>query len=721
MTEQNKEWFATSELAGMNGMPKNVRNITIKANKEGWKSRPRNGRGGGLEYHLSSLPVETQAALIKQHMPAPAKSSSDNAEFSYDAQALWQHYDSKPQKQKDVAKHKLNLLLQVMALNENSGATLKNAFALVADQNDISERTMHGWYHGTKSKKGVKFYARQDWLAALVPGFVGRTVTADMDDEAWEFYKADYLRLEQPEFEACYYRLQRAAAEHGWKIPSKKTLERRIKAIPLATRVYLREGEAGLIKLFPAQQRTVQELHALEWINGDGYQHNVFVRMPNGDITRMKTWFWQDVYSRKILAYRVDESENTDTIRASFGDVVDQFGIPEHVTIDNTRAAANKWMTGGVKNRYRFTVKEDDPLGLFPTLGIKVHWTSVLAGKGHGQAKPVERAFGVGGLGEYLDKHPKFEGAYTGPNTQAKPENYAKKAVPVETFLAVLEQEILAWNAKPGRRTEICQGMKSFDEAFTESYQSAVIRTANQEQRRMWLLMAEAIKVQKDGTFSLDAGSATGQGKNRYHAPSLLDFAGQKITVRFDPQALHEIVYAYTLDNRYIGEAICIEATGFGDTEAARSFNKHRTRFIKATKLAAKAEVAMDAMEVAQRLPLQPQPETANPKVVRPLRPAPQLGRHVPQPELTPEQRRDLVEWQQKEFKQPRVKPVGVSDGDPYANFRRWKNLDKRLKAGEVIPASDQKFWAMYQKGDEFRFMQDFTADFESFDESVEA
>ncbi|MDI5536311.1 hypothetical protein MJM28_30990, partial [Salmonella enterica subsp. enterica serovar Montevideo] len=41
---------------------------------------------------------------------------------------------------------------------------------------------------------------------------------------------------------------------------------------------------------------------------------------------------------------------------------------------------------------------EDDPKGLFLLMGAKMHWTSVVAGKGWGQAKPVERAFGVGGL-----------------------------------------------------------------------------------------------------------------------------------------------------------------------------------------------------------------------------------------------------------------------------------------------------------------------------------
>lgn len=719
-----KEWFTADELAGMPALPKHKRSINRLAIKSLWQSRTVKVRGGlANEYHLSSLPMETQAALIKKYIPVPqpVSASKSKTDFSYDKDALWAHYDRKPQPQKAEAQRRVDLLLQVMTLVEAGSMTLKNAFAAVAKQHDISARTMQGWYNGTKTKPGLKKYDRVDWLAAAIPGFVGRTATADMDEKAWAFFKADYLRLEQPEYEACYYRLQRAAAEYGWKIPSKKTVERRIKAIPTPTRVFLREGEAGLMKMFPAQQRTVEDMYALEWVNGDGYLHNVFVKMPGQDKpVRLKTWFWQDVYSRKILAYRVDETENTDSIRTSFGDVVEQFGIPEHVTIDNTRAAANKWMTGGVPNRYRFKVKEDDPLGLFPTLDINVHWSSVHAGKGHGQAKPIERAFGVGGLGEYLDKHPKFAGAYTGTNPMAKPENYAKTAVPVDTFLAVIEQEIIAWNAKPDRRTEICAGVKSFDQAFNESYQSAIIRKANKEQCRMWLLMAEAINVRRiDGTFTLDAGSAIGKGKNRYHAPELFEHRGQKVTVRFDPQALHETVYVYTLDNRFICEAGCIEAKGFGDTEASRSFNKTRKQFIKASKAMAKAENDMDVIEAADMLPIIEHTETPNPKIVRPLRPAPQLGRPVPVPQYTEEQQNDYEQFVANEFNQPA--PVVQHTDDPRVRYKRWVNLDKRLHDGMQLSSEDQRFWAMYQKGDEFKAMQDFVADFADFDLSIEA
>jgi putative transposase len=58
-----KEWYSSSELAGKSGLAKNARNIRIKAQKENWKWRKRQGRGGGYEYHIDSLPKETQKSL----------------------------------------------------------------------------------------------------------------------------------------------------------------------------------------------------------------------------------------------------------------------------------------------------------------------------------------------------------------------------------------------------------------------------------------------------------------------------------------------------------------------------------------------------------------------------------------------------------------------------------------------------------------------------------
>lgn len=621
----NKEYFTATEIAEALGMSK--AGVLKKADRESWQWQKRKGKGGGKEYHINSLPISAQTALIlseeKQAKPeVNSKQTSrteDEVAFTYEPNSLWAYFESKPDKQKQVAQAKLDAFIKIIQLHDQMEVPLREAIKLVSEQVQWSFSTLRDIYYGKPGKPGLVNYKRQDWLAALVPGYTGKRESSELSIEAWDFIKADYLRPEAPMLKPCYNRLTRAAEQHGWKVPSYNVVRRRINKIPATIRVLKREGESALVRLYPPLERTVRDLRANQWINGDGYMHNVFVRLPDDRIVRLKTWFWQDIYSRKILAWRTDETEHTDVIRLSFGDLVEKYGIPEHATIDNTRAAANKWMTGGVPNRYRFKVKEDDPMGLFPMLGVQVHWTSVIAGKGHGQAKPIERSFGVGGLGEYVDKHPDFSGAYTGANVNAKPENYASTAVPYDKFIKTLEAEIHAWNAMVGRKTEMAYGQYSFDQVFESSFQNSHPRMITAEQRRLFLMSAEAVKVSQNGTITLEVGSGVGLGRNRYAADELLEMRGHKVVVRFDPDNLHGLVYVYTLDGRMVCEAECMEAVGFGDRNAGREFNKLRRSNIKATKQIAENEVRMDIMEVSRLMPESPEPqETPKPKVVKP-------------------------------------------------------------------------------------------------------
>lgn len=600
-------WYSAKELAGLTGMPGTERAI-LNQGKRGEIERRKKAKGKGWEYSLNSLPLEAQAALLKKQAPTPAARpvpSVTNAP-TIDRESLWDAYERKPQSVKDEAARRLQALQAIERLVDG-GALKTEALEQVAKVYGESRATLYRW------QKIVKRAETSDWLALLAPCYAGRTATAECDTAAWEFFKAQYLRPEAPGMATCYEWLTEAATQNGWKIPSLRTLNRWVEQIPRTVRVLAREGEHAMMRLYPSQQRTVRDMHALYWINGDGYQHNVFVKFPDGTIGRPKTWFFQDIYSRRMVGFRTDRTEHTDVIRLALGDVIERYGIPEHATIDNTRAAANKWMTGGVKNRYRFKIKEEDPMGLMPQLGIQVHWTTVHNGRGHGQAKPIERAFGVGGIGEYVDKHPKFSGAYTGENPMAKPENYAETAVEWDVFAEVLADRIRAWNAKTGRRSEACGGQLSYAQAFDESYQRNAhrIRRATAAQRRMWLLAAEAVLVQRDGSMSLSVGSGP-HGKNRYGADALIDYIGKRVVVRFDPDQLHEHVHVYQNDGRYIGTADCIHAAGFGDTSKGREWRRLHKQRLKSGKAAKQAEVAQSALAATEFMPA-PEPEDHTP------------------------------------------------------------------------------------------------------------
>jgi len=70
--ELQKTHYTAAELVDLPGMPKSttdkfeskVRAIQIMANRENWEFRNRQGRGGGREYPISALPVETRDHLM---------------------------------------------------------------------------------------------------------------------------------------------------------------------------------------------------------------------------------------------------------------------------------------------------------------------------------------------------------------------------------------------------------------------------------------------------------------------------------------------------------------------------------------------------------------------------------------------------------------------------------------------------------------------------------
>lgn len=581
-------WFSAAELAGLPGLPGTERRVRSRAAIDGWQSRPRSGRGGGVEYPFASLPAATQAALLLRERRAAPPQPRPGALSQAQAEELWTRYDRRPTRVKDVAMMRLraiNAVEQLMA----GGLGLMDARATVAAEltatgSAVSPVTLANWQAMTAHAD------RKDWLALLLPQHCGRTATAEIPTEAWDFFKADYLRVEQPSATSCYDRLQRISRTKEWgDLPSLRTFVRRLeRELPRAVLVLARKGEEAMEKLYPAQERDRSVFKALEAVNADGHRWDIMVRFPNGEIGRPSILGWQDIFSGKLLGYRLTDHESSDAVRLSLADVVREYGIPEHAYLDNGRAFASKWMTGGTPNRYRFKVREEDPVGLLVALQIEVHWVTPY----HGQAKPIERCWRD--FCDRIAKHPAFAGAYTGNNPMAKPENYGSRAVEWDLFARVVAEEIAAHNARDGRRTPVCLG-RSFDTAFAASYAHAVIRKATEAQLRTLLLAAQAVTAGEDGSVRL-AG-------NRYWTEALSQYAGRKLVLRVDPDHLHGHAEVYALDGTHLATAPCVASVGFADTHAAREHQRARKQWGRARKAQLAAEQRMDAATVAAQLP----------------------------------------------------------------------------------------------------------------------
>jgi hypothetical protein len=510
----------------------------------------------------------------------------------------WAHFDRLPDGQKQIARDRLRVLHAIDA-RLSDGAARLGAIDAVARERGVSTATIYNWL------RAVAGADRGDWLPLLAPHFAGGQTRAELPDEAWQIIRADWLRPERPAFAACWRRLQAVARERGWTLPGARTVEHRLNALPARLRVLARQGEQALRRTYPAQQRDHGVFHALQAVNADGHRWDVFVRWPDGSIARPEMYAFQDLYSGKVLSWRVDTTLHSGLVRLAFGDVVDAFGIPSDAYLDNGREAAAKGITGGQPTRYRFKVREEDPEGLLTALGVRVHWTKPY----HGQSKPIERAFRDFACD--LARHPAFGGAYTGNRPDAKPENFGRHAVPLNEFLRVLSSGIAEHNARTGRRGGVCEG-RSFDQVFAESYAKAPVCRASPAQRRLWLMAAEGITANRlDGSVSLLG--------NRFWAEFLTDLRGRKLIVRFDPLLVQHDLHVYRLDGTYLGAAPCVEAVGFNNSDAAREHARNLATYVRAARALKAAEVTLSTKQITASLPTTEEPPLPQAKLIRPL------------------------------------------------------------------------------------------------------
>jgi len=613
-----KSWFTAAEIADLSlpGLPKTKRKVNERADIENWglsvdengapRARPRKGRGGGLEYHLSLLPDAAKADLVKRGIAWAPANDEDAVSIARQAHG-WAWYEMQSDKVKAEAQRRAAVIDMVDCF-EAAGMNRTAAINAVQASKKISPQTIWNWL------KLVNGVPRQDRLPALAPRRKGGGKEAEVDAGAWEQLKSDYLRPERPTFSSCYWRtVHLYAAPRGIVLPSEKTMLRKLeREVDPRLVIAMRKGVEQLRAMVPAQQRTVAHLHAMEMVNIDGHKFDVFVNFGTdlrGEpiIARPILVGIQDIFSRMMLAWRVGDTESALLTRLAFADLLKRHGIPNRCVMDNGRAFASKWISGGVKNRYRFKVREEEPLGLLPSLGIGISWTTPYSG----QSKPIERAWRD--VADMIAKDPRCAGAWSGNHVDNKPENYREKAVPLAHFLEIVEQGMRIHNERTGRRTETARG-RSFAETFAESYAASPIGKATEEHLRLALLTGEQLRPdRKSGAVTI--------ADNRYWSPELSRYAGQLLTVRFDPDDLSLPVHVYDQGGQFLCTAERWDASRFDDMGAAKRTAKLRGDLRKTVRKARDIEQLLSAEQLADRMRMEvaatPMPE---PAVLRPTR-----------------------------------------------------------------------------------------------------
>jgi hypothetical protein len=587
--------------------------VQRRASKEEWQ---RCQKGKKRPYLFDSLPDDIQVAIlchypeefIYERMGKAYTPEKWEKQSSTKIESLWNHFNSKSNRAREKAAQKLNKLVELQALLD-SGMKKKDAFAVAAKATKTSINTLKNWYYGKGGKPGVRDYDRKDWLAVLVGSHAGVSAKSECDAMAWNWLVGHYLNRRAPAFADSYRRLEEVAEAQGWTIPSEMTLRRRIESeITPQTLTYQREGAQALRKMYPSQVRDKTVFAAGEAVTGDGLKFDkLYIDWGDEVINTTTVWFWADIYSGKLLAYRVGKTENTDIFRLSVWDLT-AITLPEVAWVDNTRVAANKAMTGRNLHRNRFKSKDTDPTGVMLQLGIQVKFTDPDHTVSNPGVKPIERAFGRGGIHDQVATHPRFMNRGFSKAT----------AIPVEEFKAILAEEVIRFNSRPGRRTAVCNG-HSFDQAFEQSFKKVPVRKASEQQRRLLLLLPEVVTAHREtGEVSIQAGRGP-HGRHRYWNEELSKYKRRKVVAYYDPENLQNDAHIYTLDGQWICDAQWLASVAFNDTVTAREWNKNKRRKLKAQRQVAKAEKRMNAIELAGLYPSPDSPEMPSPSLMQPV------------------------------------------------------------------------------------------------------
>ncbi len=609
-----REWYAASELAGLPGLPGTVQRIGAIAKLRGWQSRRRAARGGGYEYHLSSLPDAAQTRLkadsdmariteIVAAIPAPeapqipAEQKPDPAEDERARQrrrveGLAKFSALAPTHTKRLrAKGREWLVLACGQIVREEGMTREAArMALVERVNlgkvpvpavaadalplrhgrrALTEPTLHAW---------TLAYER-DGIWGLTDGYGNRKGGSKIDTQpALQRLILGQMFAQPQSTGEDLYALMQARAEElqadGVALPAKRTVQLfRSRWIAENAQLWSRMVNPGQWKnhfqvAFGSHHDQIYRLNQLweldstpgDWLLTDG-RHTVV-----GCI---------DLYSRR-LALHVSKSSTAKAVGQCFRRAALAWGLPEAVRTDNGADYVSDYFSGVLRD-----------------LEIPQHLCMPFASEQKGTVERALKTMAYGAL--------KLLPGYAGHNVAEAQAIRSRKTfaervmtpgeiIEVDLSAADLQRTLDQWlDAIYHQDPHAGDGMRGLTPFAKAAAWTGEIRAVDPR-------ALDALLLPLGGTREVSKKGIRWEGR-LYISPALARWIGDPVYCRYDEADLGRL-YVYT-DERFICVAQCPEMTGISRAEVAavahaeqRKFMAEQTEELKRHKRATKENAA---------------------------------------------------------------------------------------------------------------------------------
>ncbi len=374
-----KAHYTAKELAGLPGLPTHFSAVIRMADRESWAKQPRQGKGGGWEYALASLPRETQDNLKNQHFDTLAASLPAVREtaLTITAKAVTPA-DSLPEWQRECMDARLGLLRLVKAAVE-SGISVKPAINKIVDAATRGElghlQALVPLANARGGKSGSRTLSPRTllrwWADWKQSGFQTSALVPDGDrqprpEPTWAviFMKEWRKGKQKPALTAVLEELKKTTPMHII-LPSYDQARRYLASLGALERSKGRSTGLELMSLKSYRRRLTDHMFPGDAYTADGHCFDAEVCHPyTGRPFRPEITPVIDIATRMVVGWSVDLAESGFAVLDALRCACELFGPPVIFYTDNGKGFKNQMMTApgtGIMNRLGITPEYSRP------------------------------------------------------------------------------------------------------------------------------------------------------------------------------------------------------------------------------------------------------------------------------------------------------------------------------------------------------------------------
>lgn len=706
-----KEWYSAKELAGVAGLPTTDRAIQISAKRESWQSKKRSGRGGGLEYHISSLPAKTQTALRISAAKRAVSTETTQAilaeEYSRETQRLsrvdagnraYLGLTDKAKERADAKLHILTLCDEFMQLAGLKGRTGTEAFVEAFKAGEVS---LPDWVTDIVTDFSVSIIynwrkkEREGGAAALAGNYGNHRKGSGMIDsqQALQNYIIGML-VENPHIKNAVLLKAIKAEFNGTLIslPSKRSLDRWVQEWKAKNRqVYtaVTNPDAWKNKYMAAPGSASEHITALNQLwEFDATPADVMLTDGRHSISGVI-----DVASRR-LKLKVTRTSNSKAVAQVIRAAILDWGVPEKAKTDNG---------ADYKSRYIRTVFE------------RLHIEQEFCPPFQGWKKPhIERAFRT-----FSHDVAELLPGFIGHNVAERKAIESRKAFSDRLFEkdAVIDVQMSS--------SELQAFCDQWVENIYHRTTHSSLKKSPIEVVREWKLPVRRVDDERllDVLLSEPAGTRTVTKKgirldnNEFIHGDLWALAGEEVQVFYDDSDMGRI-YVYDLDGQFVCIAEDPEITGVSRSEVAAKAKEVQREAVQEERRRLKAAARkVTKRDIAQQILDHRAEEIRKEKTIEfPKRSELHDGEGIraAQEALgTLQSQNDALEQQPEMVARAQAAMATIHTYQPpekietaQQRYHRWQGVNLAIIKGEDVDQKQKRWWESYQTTSEFRAQQ---------------